>query len=117
MRPVGQGLRAVIEWATVWAVVGPIASGFGTWFITRKPRQSAIDAAVAQSKAQSSVADAEGSLYNRLRERLDALETDVTRLRTELDKEREHGRKLERHIWKLEGIMRKADLTPPEFVD
>lgn len=113
----GTGVRAVIDWAIVWGVVGPAMAGFVGWYTSRKPRQSAIDTAIAQAKAQGSIADAEGTLYNRLRERLDALEGDVTRLRTELDKEREHGRKMERHIWSLETIMRKAGLEPPVFVD
>lgn len=106
-----------MDWVAIWAVLGPAIAGLGGWLITRKPRQSAIDAAIAQAKAQGSIADAEGTLYNRLRERLDALEGDVTRLRTELDKEREHGRKMERHIWSLETIMRKAGLEPPVFTD
>lgn len=107
----------MIDWSLVWGVVGPAIVGLGTWLKARKPSQARVDAAVAAAKADVAVSDAESTLYNRLRERLDALETDVTRLRSELDTERKHGRKLERHIWRLEGLMRKANIEPPPFDD
>lgn len=104
-----------LDWAAIWAVLGPAVVGLGTWLKMRKPNQAKMDAAVAQARAEGSIADAEGALYRRLREDLDAVRGDVDRLRAELAAERTHGRKLERHIWRLEGLMRKANLEPPPF--
>lgn len=105
----------VIDWTVIWGVVGPALSGLAVWLKTRKPNQAKVDAAIAQARAETSLADAEGALYRRLREDMDALRGDVDRLRAELATERTHGRKLERHIWRLEGLMRKSGLEPPPF--
>lgn len=106
-----------LDWSAVWGIVGPAVVGLATWLKMRKPNQAKIDAAVAASRADEAVSDAEGALYRRLREDMDALRGDVNRLRAELDAERKHGRKLERHIWRLERLMREANLTPPPFDD
>lgn len=107
----------MIDWALVWGVIGPAVAGLLTWLKTRKPSQARVDAAVAAAKADSAVSDAESTLYNRLRERLDALETDVTRLRSELDAERKHGRNLEIKVWRLERFIREMGKEPPKFDD
>ena len=100
----------MIDWAVIGTGLGALATNAITYFMTKGKRKAADAVDIA-------VADAESTLYNRLRERLDALEGDVTKLRGELDTERKHGRKLERHIWRLEGLMRKAGVEPPPFDD
>lgn len=104
-----------LDWTAIWGVLGPAVVGLGTWLKMRKPNQAKIDAAVSQARAEGAISDAEGALYRRLREDLDAVRGDLARLRAELDTERTHGRKLERHIWRLEGLMRKAGIEPPMF--
>jgi hypothetical protein len=105
-----------IDWTAVFAVVGPAIAGLGTWLKMRKPNQAKIDAAVAQLRSDESMSDAEGTLYKRLREEIDALRQDLSRMRAELDIERKHGRKMEKHIWVLERMLRDAGLDPPALV-
>lgn len=97
--------------------VGAIALGIIAWFGGRATKQAGDSAEIAQSNAQVSIADAESTLYQRLREEIDALRNDVSRLRADLDQERRHSRALELHVWKLERLMRDAGLTPPPFVE
>lgn len=104
-----------LDWTAIWGVIGPALAGLATFLATRKPNKAKLDAAVAQAKADGSAADAEGTLYRRLREDVDALSGDVKRLRAELDTERTHSRKLERHIYRLERLMRNAGIEPPEL--
>jgi hypothetical protein len=106
-----------VDWQKVVEYGTYIVLGVGGWFAGRAKRGAETKAEVAQSNKDAEIADAEGALYRRLREDLDALRGDVNRLRAELDSERTHGRKLERHVWKLEGLMRKAGLEPPPFED
>lgn len=106
-----------IDWNQVGTAAGGILLAIGTFFAGRGKRAAEGKAEVAQSNKEAEIADAEGALYRRLREDMDALRSDVNRLRTELDAERTHGRKLERHIWKLEGLMRKAGIEPPPFME
>jgi hypothetical protein len=96
----------------LWAL-----SVLGTWFMTRRQNTAKTNAEIASANASASVSDAEGSLYQRLREELDALRNDINRLRSDLDIERRHSRRLELHVWKLERLMRAGGLEPPPFVD
>ena len=102
-----------IDWTATGGVIGAlggIAGGVWAW-IERARRSGAATAAdVAQSRAEESV-------YKLMTERLTALEQDVARLRDELAQERNHSRALERHIIRLETLMRQAGMTPPEFVE
>lgn len=107
----------VLEWDKIGAAITGLVIGIGGFFGGRVTRKADTGAEVAQANAAASVADAEGTLYNRLREEIDALRNDVSRLRADLDVERRHGRALELHVWKLERIMRDAGLTPPPFVE
>ncbi len=102
-----------IDWAATGGVIGAIGGvvgGLWGWLQRQRHTSAAVDADVAQSHAEESI-------YRMMTERLTALETDVGRLRDELAQERSHSRALERHIFKLESLMRKAGLEPPEFVD
>ncbi len=102
-----------IDWTLVGAGVIGLATSIGAYF----KGQGARSVGAATDGAGIAVADAETALYNRLRERLDSLEGDVTTLRSELDTERRRGRALERHIWRLEVLMRKAGIEPPQLED
>lgn len=77
--------------------------------------KAANAASVADSNAEKAVADAQTTVYGLLTKRLEVLESEVNTLRQELSVERQHSRKLELHIWKLESLMRKANLEPPVF--
>lgn len=98
----------MIDWTSIWNVVGPAVAGLGTWLLTRKTSKAKLDAAVAAAKADTAVSDAEGSLYRRLREDVDALSGQVDRLRTELEASR-------RHIWRLERMLVELGGIPPHF--
>lgn len=97
------------------AAIGTIAAGAWAWFERARRAKAETSADVATSDAQRTVADSQQTVYKMLTERLHALEQDVQSLRNELAAERAHSRKLEIHIWKLEGLMRKANLEPPIF--
>ena len=102
LNALGAGAMAVIMGALGW--------------IGGRGKRKAVEAAdIAGENADKAVADAQGALYTRLKERLDLLEAEVTRVRAELDVERRHGRKLESYIWTLRGMMREANMTPPPF--
>lgn len=107
----------MIDWVKVVEYGSYIVLGIGGWFMGRSKRKSDAAVTTAQANADVAMADAEGTLYRRLREDLDAMRADVDRLRAELDTERKHGRKLEQHIWRLERLMREKGLTPPPLDD
>lgn len=105
------------DWPSIGIALSGIFVGIAGWIKDRKTGKADDKAEIAQSNASAAVADAEGTIYNRLREEIDALRNDVNRLRSDLDQERRHSRALELHVWKLERIMRDAGLTPPPFVE
>jgi hypothetical protein len=82
------------------------AAGVGAVLVKWKPWASS-------SKADTAANEAEAAMYQRLRSDIDALSSDVQRLRAELDRERTHGRNLEQYIWQLQGLMRAANIEPP----
>lgn len=97
----------------VW--IGTAAVGaWGIWQKILKDR-AATATTVAESKAEQSVADAQQIVYTTLTNRLTALETEMQSVRNELAVERQHSRNLEKHIWKLEGVMRQAGVPVPAF--
>jgi hypothetical protein len=106
-----------MDWTAVWGVIGPAITGLGTWILTRKPRQAAIDSAVAQARADIAVADAEGAIYQRLRGELEAMRNDIAGLRKELDDERAHSRRQDAYIWQLIRLLRERGIEPPPFED
>lgn len=107
----------IFDWSAIGTGIAMAVTGITTWFVQRKSNGAKQAASVAASGSDKAIADAESILYNRLRERLDSLEKDVTNLRSQLDVERKHSRSLEIHVWRLENIMRKANLEPPVFVE
>ena len=103
------------------AIVGLFTS-IGTFFAGRQKRAANDVAEIAADKASASISDAEGTLYTRLREEIDALRNDVSRLRSDLDTERRHSRQLELYVWQSdEGRQRQRlvaekGITVPPFV-
>lgn len=107
-----------IDWTAVGtaiAGVGAIGSAvYAGWLKVQKNRAN-TRADVAEADSSRTVADAQQTVYRLLNERLTTLENEVRGLRNELDTERKHSRRLELHIWRLEGLMRKAGIEPPAF--
>ncbi len=106
-------MPAQADLVTVGGIIGAIGGvvgGLWGWMQRNRCTTAETDSEVAQSKAEESI-------YRMMTERLTALETDVGRLRDELAQERSHSRALERHIFKLESLMRRAGLEPPAFSD
>lgn len=69
----------------------------------------------ANADAQVAVAGAQESMFTMLTNRLESLEGDLRVVREELTVERGHSRRMEIHIFKLESMMRAANMTPPTF--
>lgn len=90
--------------ASAWAV-------YERW--TRAKAASAAD--VAQNNAAATVADSQSVVYSLLTKRLETLESEIKSVREELALERKHSRDRDLHIWKLEDLMRKANLEVPVF--
>lgn len=107
-----------MDWDQVggWlAAAGALATGAWAWWLKNQRDRARTSADVAGADADRKVADAEGTIYKLLAERLKTVEGDVRTLREELAAERLHSRKLELHIWRLENLMRKAGIEPPAF--
>jgi len=102
---------------TAIASIGAVAGGIYAYWLKVQKDRATTRADVAEADTQRSVADAQQSVYKLLNERLTTLEAEVRAQRVELDAERKHSRKLVLHIWRLEGLMRKAGLEPPAFLD
>jgi hypothetical protein len=114
----------MIDWQAVWNVVMPAVVALGTWIATRKPSQAKVDAAVAQSRAATAASDADGSVYIRLRQEMDAMRGDIAAVRAELqmtrkdlDAERAHSRRQDTYIWVLIRMLRELGKEPPPFDD
>lgn len=90
--------------------VGTVAASIWAWLERSQRTHAEVGADVARENA-------ERSIYTMMTDRLSALEKDVAKLRDELSQERSHSRALERHIWKLERLMRQGGLEPPAFED
>lgn len=108
----------VVDAAAIGETLGWLtAAATAAWAIyeklTRTKAATASD--VAQSNASAAVADAQSTVYSLLTKRLEALDADIKAVRIELALERKHSRDRDLHIWKLEGLMRKAGLEVPQF--
>jgi len=107
----------MIDWTLVGAGAMSVVTGGLSWLAGRGRKKAAEAADIATSRTDIAVADAESALYNRLKERLDMLENDVTRLRSELDRVRAHSRKQDTYIWVLIRMLRELGKEPPPFDD
>lgn len=94
--------------------LGGLGLGGFIWALYERFQKLKVQAATNDSTI--SMAEAQESVFRMLTGRLETLEVEVRTLREELQTERARRREQELHIFKLEGIMRKADLTPPEFL-
>lgn len=107
----------MIDWVAVGAALVSVVIGVGggiAWWQSRIARQAKIAAEVAASGASRTIADAEHTLFKLLADRLTTVENDLKTVRAEQAVERTHARQLEVHIYRLENLMRKAGLEPPE---
>lgn len=108
----------MIDWTAIGgslAAIGAVATGIWAWWVKRGEAAAKARASVAESNAEATVADAQATVYRLLSDRLATLETEVRELRAELSSERQHSRKLEVHIFRLETLMRTAGMEPPTF--
>jgi uncharacterized protein HemX len=109
-----------IDWQALGgyaAAAGALATGAWAWWLKQQKARAETRADVAEADAARTVADAQQTIYKTLTERLTTLEAEMRAVRAELDSERQHNRRLTLHIWKLEGLMRKAGIEPPPFED
>lgn len=116
-----------VNWDSVGTALGAIsiaAGGIYAAWLQHGKKAAASRADIAESEAQASeasalgsVADAQQAVYRLLMERVTTLEKDMRLVRQELAEERQHSRRLVLHIWKLEQLMREANLTVPAFID
>jgi hypothetical protein len=107
---------ASFDWAKIGLGISGILGGIGAYFAGRKKRTAMDGADIAQANASASISDAEGTLYHRLREEIDALRNDVSRLRSDLDTERRHSRQLELYVWQLQRLMAEKGIEVPPFL-
>ena len=113
---------SVIDWsalggtvAGVFSAVGLAAGGVYAWWQKNQRTAATTRADVAEANTERVVADSQSTVYKLLTDRLTTLEIEMRGVRQELSAERSHNRQLVLHIWKLEGLMRQAGLTPPQF--
>src|SRR5512145_290992 len=98
----------------VFATLGAIATGAWAWWLKNQKNVAHTRAEVAESDRDKAIADSEHTLYKLLNQRVESLEVEIRELRAELSIERKHSRALELHIYRLEGLMRRAGIEPPE---
>lgn len=109
-----------LDWDAIGKVIGGlVVVGTGAWgvWLNAKKNRAESRADQAESDRDRSVADSQNVLYTQLTNRLETLENEVRSVRNELATERAHSRRLELHIWKLENVMRAANLEIPVFED
>lgn len=109
-----------MDWAIVGGAVTSVGIGIGgvyAWWLKQQRDRADTRADVARSDSEATMADAKSTVYNLLLDRVTTLEADMRLVRTELAEERQHSRRLVLHIWKLEQLMREANLTVPAFID
>lgn len=103
------------NWTNVWiGLLGAISTA-GAWFAGRRRNNAAEGAEVAAFGAVQAEANADAGIYNRLLDRVTALEAANLRFNQELDAERRLRRMVENHVSKLERMMISAGITPPMF--
>lgn len=104
-----------INWTSIWVGLLGAIGMVGTYFRGRAKNKAAESAEVATFGAVQAEANADAGLYNRLIERITALEVANLRFNQELDAERRLRRQVENHVSKLERMMIAAGMTPPLF--
>lgn len=108
----------MIDWQAIGGAltaVGLTATGAWAWWLKNQRAQATTRADVAEANATAAVADAQGTVYKLLLERVTTLESEMRTVRAELAGERQHSRRLEVRLSYLERWIRAQGLTPPEF--
>lgn len=103
---------------SIGAILGVISTAaVGAWaaFERIKRTRAETGAAVASSSADRAVAESQATVFELMKTRLEALEKEMQLLRAELQAERQHSRKMELHVYKLEGLLVKAGLSVPKL--
>jgi acetylglutamate kinase len=93
-----------------------IAAGIAGAMKARELWVAKVDRGIAEEGSARTVADANSAVYNRLIERLAAVEEDNRLIRHELAAVRRHVRHAEDHISALERAMRKSGIEPPIYM-
>ena len=107
----------MIDWTALGSSLVALVVGAGAaiaWWQSRAAKAARLEAEVAASGKDRTIADAEHTLFKLLADRLATVEADLKAVRAEQAVERSHARQLEVHIYRLENLMRKAGLEPPE---
>lgn len=86
-----------LDWNLIGGALAALLTGAGGWFMGKGKRE------VAQAENA-----AERDVVNLLRQEVERLSARVTAMET-------REGKLIRHIYRLEGLMRAKDITPPPF--
>ena len=106
-----------VDWTAVGSAIVALLLGAGgalSWVQGRATREAKLKAEVASSDSSRMVADAQHTLYKALADRLKHVEAELEHQREELKNERKQSRLMELHIYRLENLMRKAGMEPPE---
>lgn len=107
------------DWQAVGTAIGSIgvvAAGIWGGILTAKKKIAEARADVATSKSEQVVADAQGKVYELLKDRLVTLETKVAQLERANAAKDETIRHLHAHINRLEQLMREKGIEPPTLV-
>lgn len=97
------------------AAGGTVLAAVWGWIIVQKRNAANNRADVAEARTEAIVADANGTVYKLLVDRLQMLENEMREVRLELKTEREHSRLLETRLARLDAWIRAQNLTPPTF--
>lgn len=108
-----------LDWNVVGtAIAGVAAVATGIWGGILKFKKSVAEAKadVATARSEQTVADAQGKVYELLKDRLVAVEAKVEQLEKKVAARDETIRQLHKHISRLEQLMREAGIEPPTLV-
>ena len=105
----------MIDWTATWGVVGPAVIGLGTWLKMRKPNQARLEAAVAVARAETTATQAGSTVVELLRQEVQRLDARMQALDAVVAAMQKREGRLIRHVYRLEGLMRGANLVPPPF--
>lgn len=108
----------MIDWQTIGgavAALSALATGAWAWWLKNQRAQATTRAEVAEANATAAVADAQGTVYKLLLERVETLEREMRSVRDELATERQHSRRLELQLIRLERWIRSKGMEPPTF--
>lgn len=109
-----------LDWTQIGAAVGAVglvASGAYNWWQKQQRARADVRADVAESNTLAVAADAQGTVYKLMLDRVATLEADMRNVRAELSAERAHSRRQDNYIWQLIRLLRERGIEPPPFED